>query len=348
MSSSKNILLFGATGYIGGSVLQKLLAHPRAGEFKISVFVRDASKAEKLRTFGVTAIVGDLASDFNLLTALAKDADVVFTLADSTNKPAEKAILAGAKARFEATKKPTTYIHVSGVGAIADCTVYGRHPNSPTYDDSDAAQMATIAPTQLHRPVDLEILAADDTGYIKSYIVLPTTVYGLAKGPLVEAGIQKEQTGLMPLIIGASLARGQGGSVGEGKNIWYNVEVYDLADLFIMVFNAAVGDATLGHGRLGLYFAENGFHELCEVYEIVARIQFEYGKGQSAIPTPFDEEEMKKYFGGIGSLIGSNAKCSASRARALGWRPVNNRADFLAFAQDVTTSYVSRTKETAA
>jgi hypothetical protein len=52
---------------------------------------------------------------------------------------------------------------MSAVGVIAD-PVNGAHQDSPTWDDLDEVQMATIAPTQLHRPVDLELLHADDEG----------------------------------------------------------------------------------------------------------------------------------------------------------------------------------------
>ncbi|KAJ6554645.1 hypothetical protein B0H19DRAFT_151779 [Mycena capillaripes] len=347
MTSPKNILLLGATGYIGGTVLEKLLAHPcaRADEFKISTPVRDSAKAEKLKSFGVKPVVGDLTSDADLLETLAKDADVVFSIADSSNLPGVKAILAGAKARFQATGRPTIYIHTSGAGAIADCAVHGMHGNSPTWDDFDEAQMATIEPSQLHRAVDLELLSADDEGYIKSYIILPTTVYGVANGPLVESGIQKPQTTLLPPLIAAALDRGEAGMVGAGKNVWQNVELRDLANLYVILYDTIDADAaTVAHGRAGLYFAENGAHELSQVSEIIARVLFEHGKAQSPVPTSFTSDEEGKFFGPLASLIGSNAKCSANRARnMLGWRPTKTTRDFMACVREVTVSYVTPT-----
>ncbi|KAJ7635743.1 hypothetical protein DFH06DRAFT_1284292 [Mycena polygramma] len=320
MTTPQNVLFLGATGYIGGSVLGKLLLHPRAEEVKISAIVRDAGKAEKLQAFGVTSVVAHLDSDFSVLQTLAEDADVVFSIAcgDSSKVAAAKAILAGAKVRFEATGKPTTYIHTSGAGVIADYTAHGIHSNVLTFDDSNAEQMASIAPTQLHRPLDLELLAADDQGYLKSYIIIPTTVYGLATGPRVELGIQKPQTTLLPPLIGAALARGQVGMVGAGKNVWQNVELYELADLCIVLYDAILADASPPHGRAGLYFAENGAHELVQVSKIIASIMYEHGKAQSPDPSPFTEAEEAKYLMGL-----------ASRARALGWQPKKGTEDFM-------------------
>ncbi|KAJ7448662.1 hypothetical protein B0H11DRAFT_2080222 [Mycena galericulata] len=339
MSSPKTFLFLGATGYIGGSILSKLLQHPRASEFQITALVRDSAKAEKLTRFGVTPIVGDN-SKLDLLESLARDADIVISVAESTNIPATKATLSGAKTRYEATGISTIYIHTSGAGAIADCTVNGMHPHFTTYDDLDAAQMAAIAPEQLHRPVDLELLNADDEGYIRSYIVLPSTVYGIATGPLVECGIQKRQTTVLPWLVKASLTRGQGGMVGQGRNVWSNVELYDLADLYIVLYDAIMSDIQPAHGREGLYFAENGAHELREISAIVAQVLCEHGKGENVIPTTFTAEEEVKYFGPLAPLIGSNAKCTASRPRALGWRPTNSTSALMASVRGVTTRMI--------
>jgi hypothetical protein len=62
-------------------------------------------------------------------------------------------------------------------------------------------------------------------GYIKSYIVLPSTIYGLATGKLVDMGVQNRHSVQIPFLINASLARGQAGIVGEGKNVWPNVNI---------------------------------------------------------------------------------------------------------------------------
>jgi hypothetical protein len=63
------------------------------------------------------------------------------------------------------------------------------------------------------------------TGYLKSYIIMPSTIYGIATGKLVDIGVQNAYSIQMPFLIKASLARGQAGMVGEGKNIWPNVNI---------------------------------------------------------------------------------------------------------------------------
>ena len=60
---------------------------------------------------------------------------------------------------------------------------------------------------------------------MRTYIVLPPTIYGIATGKLYDLGISNPHSIQIPIAIRAALDRGQGGVVGEGKNIWPHVEV---------------------------------------------------------------------------------------------------------------------------
>lgn len=71
------------------------------------------------------------------------------------------------------------------------------------------------------------------TGYVRTYIVLPSTIYGLPTGNLYDIGISNQHSIQIPLAIKASLDRGQGGVVGEGKNIWPHVEIHEREFMFI-------------------------------------------------------------------------------------------------------------------
>jgi hypothetical protein len=71
-------------------------------------------------------------------------------------------------------------------------------------------------------------------GYVRTYIILPTTVWGIAIGPLVDLGVQNPVSIQVPILIDASMDRGQGGMVGAGKNLWGNVNINDSACLLSM------------------------------------------------------------------------------------------------------------------
>jgi nucleoside-diphosphate-sugar epimerase len=66
----------GALGYVGGSVLQRLLEHPKKDSFEITALVRSADKAKLLNTLGINTVVASLA-DLDKLTESAAASDVV-------------------------------------------------------------------------------------------------------------------------------------------------------------------------------------------------------------------------------------------------------------------------------
>lgn len=63
-------------GYIGGTVLAKLLEHAKFSSFNITAIVRDEKKAAKLQALGVTPAIGSH-SDKDFVEKLAEESDVV-------------------------------------------------------------------------------------------------------------------------------------------------------------------------------------------------------------------------------------------------------------------------------
>ena len=64
-------------------------------------------------------------------------------------------------------------------------------------------------------------------GYVRTYIVLPSTIYGVASNALTEAGVQNPYSIQIPTLIRAAVSRGQAGMVGEGAALWNNVHIDD-------------------------------------------------------------------------------------------------------------------------
>jgi len=307
------------------------------------VLVRDPKKAEKFDELGVKAVVGSH-QDAPLVEKLASEADVVIAVADCDDLEAAKAALAGLKKRHALGVVPI-FINTSGTGVISD-TAAGMYAGTTVYDDSDADQIESIAPTQMHRDVDLAIIGADAEGYIKSYIILPSTIYGLATGPLVDKGLQNPHSQQVPSLISAALDRGRAGMVGEGKNLWPNVEVHELADLYIKLYDAIVADADTGHGRDGFYFGASGEHSLYDVGKAIGEALVALGRSDSAEPTTFTQAELDKYFGGS-PYLGSNSRCRATRSLSIGWKPQKTTSDLLASIRPEMEALIAKKGKTA-
>lgn len=91
----------------------------------------------------------------------------------------------------------------------------------------DIPLLDSLPPSQPHRVVDLAVLEADRQGYVRAWIVIPSTIYGRASGLLVERGISNPKSQQIPRLVDISLRRGQAAMVGRGENFWPNVNIND-------------------------------------------------------------------------------------------------------------------------
>ncbi|KAI0368803.1 NAD-P-binding protein [Pilatotrama ljubarskyi] len=324
------IFLTGATGYIGGSVLRRLLEHPNHDSFEIVALVRNAEKAKLLETkFGVKTVLGSL-QDLDKLSTLAENAHIVIQTADCDNTDAIKAILSGLKKRHEKTGDLPILIHTSGTGEFID-DARGEYVSETFYSDLDIPKIEALPDNAPHRPVDLLVVAADTEGYVRSHIIMPSLIYGIASGPLFDAGIANPHSIAIPLLVRIALQRGSVGVMGKGVTRWGHVHINDTADLYIRLIDALLRTPEkVSHGRLGYYIAENGDCSMRELLEGIAEALVALGRIRTSGLVPYAREELAKYFGSeyLANFLFTNSRCKAERARLeLGWAPKYTQKD---------------------
>lgn len=66
-------------GYVGSAIVSAFLDHPNRANFNIITVVRSAEKVEKLKGFGINAVVGDL-KDTAFVEKQASEADYYFSI----------------------------------------------------------------------------------------------------------------------------------------------------------------------------------------------------------------------------------------------------------------------------
>ncbi|KAF8555874.1 NAD(P)-binding protein [Imleria badia] len=330
MSTKTQIFIIGATGYIGGTVLKHLLQHRTAPASEITALVRNAEKIPLFASISVKTVLGAL-DDGALLERQASESDVVFACADSDHVGACEAILRGLKKRHEVTDTVPILVHTSGTDVLFDnaCGMYG---SDIIWDDADLDQLEKIPNIDPHRLTDPLVIAADREGYARTHIVLPDTIYDFATGRLVDLGIRNPRSVEIPKSVEVSITRKRAGMVGLGLNIWSNVHIDDLGDLYIVLYDAIL-DGCAGHGCEGLYFAENGEDTIRAISERIGEALVEFGmcSPDERTPTSFDETDYTRPENERlhRPEYSSNSRCKASRARALGWQPKHVNEDML-------------------
>ncbi|KAI0668324.1 NAD-P-binding protein [Trametes maxima] len=333
MSSDKVTIFYtGATGYIGGSVLQRLFEHPNRQNFDITALVRNTDKAEILEAqFSLKTVVGSL-QDHEKLSTLAEDAHIVINTADCDDVDAMKAILRGMKARHDKTGDVPLLIHTSGAAELAD-DAGGEYSSDTIYSDLNISAIEALPPSAFHRPVTLLVVAADVDGYARTHVIMPSIIYGVGTGPLFDAGIANPHTIVVPMLMRAALQRGSVGILGKGASRWGNVHLSDTADVYIRLLDALLSSPDkVSHGREGYFFVENGEHGAEDIANSFAEPLFTLGRISVREPVQYTKEELVKYFGSeyIGRIMFTNARLTADRTRReLGWSPKHTPRDFL-------------------
>jgi nucleoside-diphosphate-sugar epimerase len=284
------IFLTGATGYIGGSVLDALVR----GGHDVTALVRDNEKARRISARGARPIIGNLAEPESFKAAAeAQDGYVhaAFDYASGRGPAIERAAL---DAIIAAAKRPRTagspapdprfVIYTSGVWIL------GPTPE-PASEDAPINPIAMASFRPAHE--DLVLAAAGDR--LRTIVVRPGVVYGRGDG-MVGDILKAASNGLVRV-------------VGDGNNHWPLVYDRDLADLYARL--AVNPDAS------GIYHANDEGDE--RVNDIVQAIAPYVSTPPDVRHVPIEEARTK--MGPYADALALDQVVRSSRARGIGWTP---------------------------
>ncbi len=305
------IFMTGATGYIGGSILHLMLQRGYLQQYDIRVLVRRSADAARLAELGIHLVLGTL-EDLDLIQAQSAESDIVFNTASCDHETSAIAIIDGLTLRANAQTLRPILIHTSGAGVLTDKSKgIGCSPaadrEAKVWDDADAQAHAAIPDRAPHRHVDLHIFNAADSGLIKTYLMVPPTVFGVGLGQFAASRMSIQ----IPRLVYPSLMWRKSMYVGAGENGWPNVHVADLAELYLLLMNAALEDRA-PVGRAGLYYPVSEHYQWRDVAKKVGEVMHARGLIDDAEPVSGLHE---------GWFWGSNLQVETTNSKALGWSP---------------------------
>jgi nucleoside-diphosphate-sugar epimerase len=282
------IFLTGASGYIGGSVATTLAASGH----DVSGLVRSERSAQQVLALGITPIHGTL-DDVDVLRAATRRADAVINAANADHEPSARAMLQA----LEDTGK--VYIHTSG-SSIVGTQSAGKRVDTIFDEDTpitpSSARAARVALNEY-------ILSFKAKG-TRPIVICPSLIYGIGHGPT-------RHSMQVPWLIALAKKVGVAKHYGPGENIWSNVHIDDLVDLYILALVSAPPGA--------FYFAENGENSMKQVCEAINR---KLGVKIGTVPMSLDEASREWGESAAQNTMGSNSRVRAVRARKeLGWCP---------------------------
>lgn len=282
------IFLTGASGFIGGSVAAALMA---AGH-EVAGLARSAERARQVEALGIEPVPGAL-GDAAALARAAREADAVIHAADSDDRASVEAMLPA----LEASGK--LFLQTSGSSIVGDQA--GGEPSDAIYEDDTPF---TPGPGRAARVAINELVLASAARGVRAAVIAPALIYGEGRG-LHRQSIQ------VPALERVARRSGVARHVGRGENIWSNVHIDDLTDLYLRILERAPPGA--------FYYAENGETSMRELCAAISR---RLGYGGRTEPMSLAEAIAEWGEGAARYSYGSNSRVRAVRARReLGWAP---------------------------
>jgi nucleoside-diphosphate-sugar epimerase len=280
------IFITGAGGYIGGSVATRFVQSGHS----VRGMIRNPSRAEELRSFGIEPVIGNL-DDSALLAAEAAGVDAVVNAASSDHRSAVEAILAG----LAGSGKP--FVHTSGSSIVSDEAL--GEPSERVFNEETPI---APGPDRVAR-FAIDTLIREAAPDVRSIVLCNAMIYGEALGP-------RSRSVQLPLLVDQARESGVARHIGRGLNRWSNVHIADVADLYLLALERASAGS--------FYFVENGEQTFKAITDAIGEA-LEIGPSHD-----WDLDEAVARWGRRLAVISlsSNSRVRADKARAdLCWLP---------------------------
>ncbi|KAF4987458.1 hypothetical protein FGRMN_10361 [Fusarium graminum] len=319
---SQNILVTGAAGYIGGSVLADIRnKYSTAGRKHIFAAVRSIDQANAVSSSSVSVLRLNLADEQAVVDVIcSNDISIVVHTASSIKTDLALHLVNGLSKQKKITGQPAYFIHTSALSAFYEKSGWpgsvGKDTDAIFQTEKDLADSYPIRQVEHARAVG-----------VKTFIVVPSTVYGRGTGPWNQLSVR------IPGFVQASLKLGKVYKFEESTTV-QAVHIADLTALYRQIIHAILVGNEIPSGEEGYYFAVAHDINAWEFLDRLAAALKSRGLVADEKPDFFPSDEFAAEAVGVpvkflGALWKSGGKFTASRPQRIGWKPEWDSAKFL-------------------
>ncbi|KAI0491000.1 hypothetical protein F4859DRAFT_508790 [Xylaria cf. heliscus] len=292
--ASPKILVTGASGYVGGTILSQFLASSitEIQNISFSVLIRKQDQADKYASQGVAPYLITGLEDVEAVRQLASRFDIIVHAADSTSVSAAEALIYGLQdgARKRNSSTQPTFVHLSGVSSLGDLPISKptiSHEFSDKHDDvySHMKWLESVKP-YAQRTTDLAVIDASRAEYI-----------------------------------------------GDGTGVWDDVHVVEAAAFYEFLLGKILKNENVPTGPKPFFFIQSIRRSWKELAEGIAAAGVKNGAPKAAETQSIGLlDAANKYIGEDVCIteirLASNSVTKADLALEMGWTPWKTEADF--------------------
>ncbi|KAK7397880.1 hypothetical protein QQX98_012748 [Neonectria punicea] len=323
----RNVLITGASGYLGGTVVAQLADAHLPPHGNIFALVRTDSQAEAVKKYGLDAITFDPYDETSVEQhILGNQISVVYWLIDALGSAAQPHFIKALSKLKQKTGQTVHFLHTSGAKIFSDLA--GAYTDKPLLDNDPnlyTAQKEQRAPhALLQKAVDTNniVIGLAETLGVRSYIVVPCIVYGKGRGFGNPVSIQTVA------IVKAAKEAKKVYKVDNDLPTWPVSHVEDTASLYIKILRKILAEEDIDYGSNGYYLAASGSVAWDDLYEAMAKSLAKRGIIEDPKVGLADDAALTKMATGLKSpkdlvrvQLGGKCTFTAKHGETLGWKP---------------------------
>ncbi|KAI9152189.1 Glyoxylase B2 [Paramyrothecium foliicola] len=339
MTTSRSLLLTGATGFVGGTVLSTFLNSQLEAikSLQITALVRTSEQSQALADKGVASVIleGGL-DDVKGLSLLASKYDIVVHCASGYHKPSALALIEGLGRRRKEHPGNVVpvYVHLTGTTNICVGDATGRGGKLVTFSDNQDKQSEIYEyesqrekdDPYIQRTTDTKVVETGESLGIKTFTIMAPPVIGLG------TGFFKNRSEQIPLLVNNAIKEGQAEWIKPGTSTSGVVHVTDLGLLIEAVVKQVILEPSLPSGKQGYFFASTGYIEWREVAEAIAKVGHKLGLFKTDKAVLIDLSAAAKFCDGdevhAERILASSSSTKTERGYGIGWKPKASPIDW--------------------
>ncbi|EXJ95152.1 hypothetical protein A1O1_00271 [Capronia coronata CBS 617.96] len=324
---SHRILVTGASGYLGGSLLARWTSANLPAYDRLYALVRTDEQADAVKKYSAEPIRFDVKDEAAVRAAIVDNKiTIVYFLIDALWGKHQSYFIKALAEVKKSTGSDVHFLHTSGA------KIFSSHAGAPTdrplYDteedlyDIQKAQKPVIPLLQSAIDANNSVIEQGEAYGARTYIFVPCIVYGKGEGFGNPISIQTAAT------IKAAINARRVYSVDDGRPEWPVCHVIDNSTLYLEMLRAILDGKNPGSGKQGYYLASSGSVAWLDFYEAIAAGLAKRGLVDEPTVEQASEAALEKMGAALGCPkelvalnLGGNCTFTAKHGEQIGWKP---------------------------